>query len=106
MLTFGLNLRAVSRATCGRKRAQRCERDGSDPDHAYDSLWSFDMLLLEQELTVEVAQIDRIQVEHLDHSFRSSSESRHDYSRRVCTSLVRGERSTVAQAGSSTDPSS
>lgn len=56
----------------------------------HDSFRAFDVLFLEQELPVQVAEVDRVQVEHLDLAFLSSAKASHD-----C--IVPSELATVMQ---------
>lgn len=54
-------------------------------DATHDSLGSLDVLLLEQELPVEVAEVDRVEVEDFDHAGGPSAKARHDCEGRTRT---------------------
>jgi hypothetical protein len=45
----------------------------------HDSLWSLDVLLLEEELAVQVGQVDRVEVEDLDQAALARAEAAHDW---------------------------
>jgi len=79
MLTCGLNLRAVSRATWRRRGSALCAaRAGRAREGTHDGLWSLDVLLLEEELAVEVREVDRVEVEDLDLAALAAAVARHD----------------------------
>lgn len=98
MLMLGLNLSAVSRATCTRrvgKQAGLLQHELRRVQRTHDCFGTLDVLLLEQELTVEVGQVDGVKVKHFDGTLFASTETRHDCTGNAARARVSARRVVV-----------